>query len=138
VAVYATWDDVNATFEGTIPAEAQPRIDTLLRQASARLAAMVPSIDARLAAGTLDPELPSSVVVEAVLRVYRNPIGAQQQSVGPFNLSFQGGQKGGLYLDPDVVNALLSPEVGQSPGVGSFRVARACPESPVRTLDGDW
>lgn len=138
MAVYATWDDVTATFEGALPDDAKPRIEALIRQASARLNAMVPSLAARVSAGTVDPELPSSLVVEAVLRLVRNPVGAQQQSVGPFNLSFAGGQKTGLYFDPEVVNALLAPPGELSPGVGTFRVARPGPQAAHRTLDADW
>ena len=44
----------------------------LLDYASAKLRVSVPSIDTRIADGSLDPVLPAGVVVDAVVRVLRN------------------------------------------------------------------
>jgi hypothetical protein len=47
VTLYATRQDVRDEFEGTIPDDAKTnsRLDSLLRKASAKLAAKVPSLD---------------------------------------------------------------------------------------------
>ncbi len=85
--VYATFGDVRETYEGTIPDDRRNRIDALIRRASAKLTHLVPGIPERIEEGSLDPELPRGMVVEAVLRQYRNPSGATNQNVGPFSQS---------------------------------------------------
>jgi hypothetical protein len=138
MATYATWQDVVDTYELPIPAEHQPRIEKLLAQASARLTALVPSLPTRVNAGTVDPELPSSLVVDAVLRVYRNPAGVTQQTVGPFNRSFsKDAQHNDLYFDPAQVQALLASISDHGVGVGTFRVGIPAPQMPVSGLDAD-
>lgn len=145
MAIYATWEDVQLAYEGTIPDTDQGRVSALLAQANARLEAIVPSLPARVAAGTLDPSLPMGLVVEAVLRVYRNPMGTTQQSMGPFSRSLSPtAARNDVYFDPETVRALLAPAGEQSAGVGTFSVGIPASVSPyarpVRlapTLDAD-
>lgn len=90
ITLYASATDVREAYEGTIPDDTKnnDRLDGLLRRASAKLARLVPSLDRRMADGVVDPEVPAGLVVEAVLRVWRNPSGLTQQGVGPFQASY--------------------------------------------------
>jgi len=138
MAIYATWDDVVATYEQTVPEEHRPRIEMLLRQASAKLTALAPSLPTRLTAGTLDPDLPGALVVEAVLRVYRNPAGVTQQSTGPFSRSLgRDAAHAEIYFDPDSVKALLAGPDDLSSGIGTFKVGIPCPVPSLSGLDAD-
>lgn len=122
--IYATWSDVVETYEGTIPDVAKKRIEALLRRASSRLTALVPSLPARLAAGTLDPDLPNGLVVDAVLAVYRNPSGTTQQGVGPFSQSFPANKaRADIHFDEeDLRTLLIETGVDSGAGVGSIQV----------------
>jgi hypothetical protein len=122
--IYATWGDVTTTYEGTIPLTAKPRIEALLRRASSRLTALVPSLPVRLSDGTLDPDLPLGLVVDAVLNVYRNPSGTTQQGVGPFSQSFPAQKaRSEIHFDEEDLRKLLI-ETGIDSGavVGSIEV----------------
>jgi len=137
MAIYATWDDVKAIYELDMPIDQQPRIEALLRQASARLTALVPSLPARVGAATVDPDLPRGLVVEAVLRVYRNPSGVTQQSTGPFSRSLHStAARNEIYFDPEAIQALLTDTNGTL-GVGTFTVAVPAPQGIARPLDVD-
>lgn len=110
ITLYATREDVRTAYEGTIPDDARSndRLDVLLRRASAKLAAVVPSLDRRMAAGEVDPEVPAGMVVEAILRVWRNPSGLTQQGVGPFQASYNAqAARNEIVFDPDEVRRLL-------------------------------
>jgi hypothetical protein len=122
--IYATWDDVVETYEGTIPETQRLRVESLIRRASARLTAMVPSLPARMAAGTIDPEIPLGLVVEAVCRFVRNPQGLSAQQAGPFTMNFSGGvngQRADVWYDYDQVHELCDPVADSV--AGTFRVA---------------
>lgn len=138
MAVYATWDDVVLSYEQPLPDQQRPRIEALLRQASARLTALVPSLPTRLAARTVDPDLPCGLVVEAVLRVYRNPAGITQQSTGPYSRSLsRDAARNDLYFDPAAVQAMLAGAESTALGVGTFRVAVPRPHVAATALDAD-
>lgn len=137
MAVYATWDEVKVAYEDDIPTEHQPRIEALIKQASARLTALVPSLPARLAATTVDPDLPGGMVIEAVLRVYRNPAGITQQSTGPFSRSLgKIAQRNDIWFEPEQVQALLI-DPSDGPGVGTFMMGVPGPQVIVTGLDAD-
>lgn len=108
--VYATWSDVNVVAPIPIPVAQQARVTEYLVQASARLRAIVLGLDKRLADGRLEPDLVKGVVVDAVLRLTYNPLGAQQQSAGPFNISKAGGvAQDNIVFDAAQIEALLGP-----------------------------
>lgn len=114
-----------------------PRVEALLRQATARLTAMAPSIPARITAGTLDPDLPGGLVIEAVLRVYRNPTGVTQQTAGPYSrILSKDAASNVISFDPAEVAAVLAPAAEHGAGVGTFRVRQHRPHVPVTALDG--
>lgn len=124
---YATWDDVVEAYELTLPVSRKAWVETQLRRGSARLRQLVPTLDARLALpaadpARLDPELPAGLLVDAVLRVVRNPTGAQQQTAGPFNQAFAGGvQRADVHFNEAEVHQLLDPP--SDPAAGTFHVA---------------
>lgn len=123
--VYATWQDVVDSYEGQLPSEQRPRVEALLRRASGRLTQLVPSLPSRLAVDSedpVDPEIPAGLVIDAVLRLVRNPAGAQQQTAGPFNQSFGGGQRADVWFDVAQVQELLAPTPAGA-GYGTFRLA---------------
>lgn len=121
ITLYADAQDVRDAYEGTIPTDAKTvaRLDSLIRRACAKLSQLVPSLDRRMANGDVDPEIPAGMVVEAVLRVWRNPAGATQQGVGPFQLSFnQRAAQNEIQFDKAEISWLL----GEDGVPGQFRV----------------
>lgn len=119
---YATFADLVREYEGTIPDSDRPRLESLLRRASKRLNTIVPSVPYRLSQGTLDPDLPAGLVIEAVLRVYRNPEGVTRDTMGPFSKEFNPrGVKAEIAFDPEEVHATLDP-IPSPPS--SFRLGR--------------
>lgn len=108
--VYATLQDVDDAYEGTIPSSDQSRVTVLCKRASARLYRLMPSIDYRIATGELDPDLPKGLVVDAVLRVYRNPEGITAEEIGPFHKAFNPRSvHAEITFDPAEVEELLAP-----------------------------
>lgn len=80
----ATVQDVLDRYEGT----ASPgRVAVLLADAEADLAASVPDMAARIAAGTLDAGRVRRVLVWAVIRYLRNPEGYVFESAGDRSVS---------------------------------------------------
>lgn len=135
--VYATWSDITGNFEGTIPDSQRTRVEGFIRRASIKLNAIAPWLPDKFAAGQVDPEIPLGIVVEAVLRLFRNPEGLSTQIAGPFSKTYGGGANGqhdGLYIDAAEVHTLLDPFLTNAAGVGTFRVAHGGPVSPLEAL----
>lgn len=110
MSTFATFDDLKLFYEGTIPDSDRPRLEALIRRASARLLRIVPSVDFRVLSGELDSDLPAGLVIEAVLRVYRNPEGVTQEQIGPFSKQFAArGVNSEILFDPIEVHELLDP-----------------------------
>lgn len=123
--------DVRDAYEGTIPDDdrSNTRLDALLRRASSKLAQLVPSLDRRMSAGEVDPEVPAGMVVEAVLRVWRNPLGFTQEGVGPFQgTRSKRAAMNEISYDEDDINWLL----GENNVAGQFRVG----PQPFQSPDG--
>jgi hypothetical protein len=124
ITLYADATDVRNAFEGTIPDDTKTnaRLDSLIRRACAKLSQLVPSLDRRMSNGEIDPEIPTGMVVEAVLRVWRNPAGAVQQGVGPFQLSLnQRAAQNEIVFDRTEIDWLM----GEGGMPGQFRVRHA-------------
>lgn len=125
---YASWDDVVESFEGELPEDRRPWVEVQLRRASARLTQLVPTLPERLTIPDpadplyVDPEVPVGLVVDAVLALFRNPSGTQQQTAGPFNQSFSGVQRSHVWFDEEQVLRDLAPPVQGNPYGGTFRV----------------
>lgn len=123
---------------GPVTDEAQ--IGTLLADASRRIRSAVPTVDARIADGTLDRETAAEVAVAMVQRVMRNPGGVRTLTTGPMSVGFDAaGAAGRLYLDADDL-ALLQPTLVPSegiPGVGTVRTTAGL--APTRRPGShDW
>lgn len=80
-----TFEEVAASYEGTIPVQKADWVNTKIDEAVRELIAIIPNIPARIEAGTLDPDLVTDKVVGAVLRVVRNPTGIEQEGEGDYN-----------------------------------------------------
>lgn len=137
--VYATFEDVVTEYEHDIPGTDRDRIERNIRKASARLDRIIPSLRYRLASGDVDPVLPNGLVVESVLRVYRNPSGAMSETLGPFITQNDRTQKStadAVTFDLDLVHALLDPV----PSVGdTFTVGIPCRQGAQEGLwDTGW
>lgn len=136
MVAYATWDDVVESYEFTLPPARQAWVETQLRRGSARLRQLVPTLDTRLALPAtdpawVDPEIPNGLLVDAVLRVVRNPTGALQQSAGPFNQQLPQGQRAEIVFDEEEVQQLLAPPATALGG--SIRLAIPLPHR--RSID---
>jgi hypothetical protein len=83
---FATVDDVESVWRPLTDAE-KVVADGLLVQASAKLRARVPNIDARVADSELVAALAKIAVVNAVKRVLQNPEATRQisETAGPFS-----------------------------------------------------
>lgn len=132
VTLYATKTDVRNAFEGDIPVNTKndSRLDALITRASAKLLQLAPSLNRRMSAGEITPEVPMGMVVEAVLRVWRNPAGYTQQGVGPFQGSFSArAATNEIVFDENEIKELLGDEITP----GSFSVdypGRSVPLEP--------
>ncbi len=137
--VYATWEDVVASYEYALPVARKPWVEDKLRRGSVRLRQLVPSLDTRMALPasdpqSVDPEVPETLLVEAVLRLVRNPTGAAQQQAGPFSLQLPAGQAAEIRFDEAEVHSLLDPPADAP--AGSLRLAVPLPHRPV--LPSTW
>lgn len=81
MAALATVADVEMRL-GNTRFEDQVLVETLLRAASAIARKEVPSIDARMTAGTLDADLVVEVVAGMVVRVLRNRVPDELMALG--------------------------------------------------------
>lgn len=82
---YATLANVQARYEGTITADREPWVETLLAEAETKLDEALPDLRARVDSGDVSGELVRWTVVAAVARVVRNPRGIRQSMLGAYN-----------------------------------------------------
>jgi hypothetical protein len=115
VEQFATTDDLADRWRPLTAAELTPA-DTLLGSASRLVRSRIPDLDARIAAGTLDPLLVTDVVCEVVRRALTVRLtGASQSSVsvGQVSESFTySNPQSNLYLTADELSR-LSPRLGR-------------------------
>lgn len=123
-APLATLADVEAAFRPLDDTEAGPA-EHLLRMAHALVRLEAPGLDARLAAGELDPVLVRDVVVAVTVRALRNPENARGRSrtAGPFTEYVQvDAEAATLGLLP-VERRVLAPALTRPPGLGTVRLS---------------
>lgn len=89
MSTYATTDDVAVLYEGTLPDRAQ----ALLDRAERELARLVPNLAARIssaagAVGHVDQGLVRDTLVDAVIRVLRNPKGYAYEREGEYGYGY--------------------------------------------------
>lgn len=113
-APFATSATIEEMWRDLSPTE-ETQADALCRYASAIIRAEVPSVDARVAAGTLSADLPTLVCAQMVMRVMKNPSGVAAETVGPWSVTYgsSGTQATGALVLTDADLALLT---GTLPG----------------------
>jgi hypothetical protein len=106
MADLATVPDVEALWR-PLTGDESVRVAGLLRMASAIVRRQLPTLDARISAATLDPDLARSVVATMVVRAMKNPDGIVARTVEDYSERYADA-KAGLVLLPDEF-ALLAP-----------------------------
>jgi hypothetical protein len=120
--------DLEARFRPLVGSEVDAA-QALLDDAWATLLAVLPDLEARMAAGTTSDSLVVSVVSAMVLRVLRNPNGVRSWSVDDYSETRDSAlSAGALYVSPEEVQLLA----GKASVVrrGAFSVAVS--QEPVR------
>jgi hypothetical protein len=87
---YATTTDVRTMSERDIPATDDTRLTRYLDVASRRLDRLVPDLTARITSGELTSADVRDVVVQAVLRRWRNPEGFKGEHAGDYGYYYGG------------------------------------------------
>jgi hypothetical protein len=126
VVSYADVSDVIDLFPGTLDDASQDRAERLLEFASNLLRQAVPSIDARVTAGTLEPDLVRDVTAMMVVRALLNPAGAKSRSetVGPSSLAVtlhDSLASGAVFVSAEDLRA-LAPPAGGTVTAGSIQL----------------
>jgi hypothetical protein len=128
MATYATTADLETKWQQAMSAAQLAAAQVLLDEGEAILRAHIPTLDAAVAAGTVQAVLVRKVLTDAVLRVMRNPTGVTSQTVGPESATFSGlAQRAELaFLAGEL--ALITPAVeglsANGYAIGSFRLGR--------------
>lgn len=117
----ATIGEVGELFGTLIPAQ-EVLTKGLLRRASAMVRSRWPDLQARIAAGTIDPQAPIMAVINMVLRVLRNPGGLKAETTGPFSRTYDTSTAAGLLVISETETELMAPpaESGQASPVGTI------------------
>lgn len=118
---FAEPEDVTVLYRPLSTAETAT-VTALLAHASVMLRARFPTLDAKILAGTLDPEQVKVAVVNMVLRVLRNPGGLKSETVGPFSRTWDTGSGGGLLTITSAETDILGLVSGTTSAVGSIRL----------------
>lgn len=87
MANFAEPSDVAAWWRDLSPEE-EARATALLTSASALIRDRVPTVDDRITAGTLDPEIPKIVAIGATLRILQNPNGVRSWSIDDVTVTY--------------------------------------------------
>lgn len=86
---YVTVQDVQDLYEKTLDADAQARVTVWLNYAEKRLRSKVANLDAKVADGTIDADDVKLAIINAVLRIIRNPDGYQSEQGGDYGYSLR-------------------------------------------------
>lgn len=123
VAIPAAAEDVTATFERSLTADEVRVVPKWLGQAWTVLKAEVPTLEGRIRASTIDPELAKQVLVAMVERKLRNPDGLRSFAVDDGTSTIDQALSSGQ-LEPTAAElARLSPRaVGAAAGGGIFSI----------------
>lgn len=106
---WTTFEDVEARYEKPLDADRRPWVEQVIADAERRLVSKRPNLTANLAAGKVDEEAVRIAVVQAVLRVIRNPEGYQSETEGNYVYTVAKDVAGGkLYFEADDL-ALVTP-----------------------------
>jgi hypothetical protein len=108
VVGYTSVSDVELEWNQTVPDASLGHVVRLIQRAERIVARKVPTLAARITAGTTTADDVRDVVAAMVVRVLRNPDGKQSESAGDYSYQLASGAAGGrLYLASDELNLLL-------------------------------
>ena len=112
-AVYATVPDVELLWGQAVTSATRPQVQALVDGAHTYVRARVPTVDARVSAGTIDAAAVKLVITQMVVSVLRNPEGLKMEMAGVFQrqLDTTGAASGRLTLTDDQLRLL-----GEGPG----------------------
>lgn len=82
---FANFEDVDKSYEGSIPEEMRVYVETKIDEAETLLRTLVPRLQESFHLPEIDQANARRVVCAAVLRVFRNPVGLQSQTSGPWS-----------------------------------------------------
>lgn len=105
MGTYAVFEDVAGAYESVLPEGKRAWIENLIGKAERLLLKRVPSLAARIAAGTQDVQSVIDAVVAAVLRVVRNPTGFASETEANYAYTVDRTVAGGklFYTGDDLV-----------------------------------
>lgn len=106
--------DVEAVHGAALEAEERAAVGLYLPAASAMVRARFPTVDARIAAGSLNASVVAVVVATAVDRALRNPEGLKQQATGSVSLTYDRVDSTRLYLTDRDVAQLVPTRTGRA------------------------
>lgn len=112
MTAFATSQRVANTWRPLTSAE-EVVADELLAQASRRIRHRFPTIDARIAAGDIDPDLVGDVAVAMVKRVMQNPDGLQMEQIEDSVTRWDSSTRR-LELIDDEIDLLTPPETART------------------------
>jgi hypothetical protein len=116
--MFATADDVRARYEGVIPESRDAWLAAKIEDAENLLISLVPSMATTSDAARLARA--KAMVSDAILRVFRNPSGASQETASVFSVSrAKGPDSGLLYFPEDELDALRG--IGRRAKYGTIR-----------------
>lgn len=118
--MFADLDDVRARFERVIPESREAWVQAKIDDAESLLTSLLPSLSS-----TTDPSRlarAKAMVCDAVLRVYRNPSGAAQETATAYSVSrSKGADSGVLFFPESELDALRGS--GRRPQFGTINTA---------------
>lgn len=105
----AQYEDLDVAYEASLDPMRRPYYDALIARASRLLVSRRPGLRQQIIDGRVDAENATDAVVNACLRVVRNPEGVQSENEGSYLYSLQRDVAGGkLYFTGDDL-ALIDP-----------------------------
>lgn len=81
MADLATVQDVSTLFGSALSTVENAQATFLLRVGSARIRALVPTLDTRLDNGQLDPDIPRGILTQLVVDFLHNPVGFETEGI---------------------------------------------------------
>lgn len=128
--------DIEARWRPLTPEETTIA-ETRLTGAWARIKRRLPTIEDRIAAGTLDVDLVVDVVCDVVLRVLKNPDGFRSEQSGDYMYSLERGASSGR-LEPLPSEWRMLSGRGQVTSVSLNDTALPDVMQAPRLVDQDW
>lgn len=84
-----TSDDVDNAYEESIEISQVAWVERVTDKAVRELLGLIPTLQVRIDSGKLDKELVKDKVIDAVLRVVRNPKGIDSEGEGDYNVKLR-------------------------------------------------